>query len=295
MKGSTLGDKLDHRYKLQHRLYRNDWSNIDYSFSHQRDALDYASMCSCYPLIYGQTRVIDSLSGLVIATFNAGEGLKEPQHKPGMPPYKLQLRYTVTPKGETWGWLSRTFLSFDAALDFARRQIFPRNICDAVRVVKDGEVLATWIMADSISASKRETHHGDPAKTFVELKDPPRQTIPMFEQFKREFNEAERETRGLPKTMFGLPVKSVALDPAYSQSVVAFGNLPRLKFEESTIPGFDELVGRNTHLGETRHLFAEWFQRRFKTVFNLEIGLHCAMLEAFRAALAIRVVRPHQG
>jgi len=44
-----------------------------------------------------------------------------------------------------------------------------------------------------------------------------------------------------------------------------------------------------------REWFRQWMRSRFRTEYNDEIELHCAMFEAFRAAMEIRVLRAHQS
>jgi hypothetical protein len=250
------------------------------------------------------TRVVDNLDGRVVQTYSSGEGRLTPKQDPNR--YYLQLRYTVSDKGETWGWLSKSFLSFEAAIDFTRRQLLPRNICDAVRVIKDNHNFLTW-------------YYTEPAAVKFTTKDAPRSGV--FEDFLKKYypprNDAAdalaysmhsqraaveecakpctRDTngdgdcsrcappRGLPKSMFGIPVKEVDM------------NLGKTPFKFGPIPQYKEMGGQVLDTPRVREWFRQWMRSRFRTEYNDEIELHCAMFEAFRAAMEIRVLRAHQS
>lgn len=137
--------KAPKRYKIETRLQGENWVTDVNSFAELQDALDYASMLSCYPVIYGMARVVDNHRAVdcVMQTFGAGEGQLKPKVNPWGPRFSVQLRYTVSPKGETWGWLSKQFYSHGQALAFTRVHLFPRKICDVVRIYHGDEQVGT--------------------------------------------------------------------------------------------------------------------------------------------------------
>ena len=320
------GHKDSKRYIVQHRVYTSDsWMDVqNASFVAVNDALLYASMCSCYPVIYGMTRVVDTLDGRVVQTYSAGEGQLTPKQHPDR--YYLQLRYTVTPKGETWGWLSRSFLSFEAAIDFTRRQLLPRNICDAVRVIKDNHNFLTW-------------YYTEEAVTKFTIKDAPRSDV--FEDFLKRYYPRQPQN-GFLHEFNGKPVTYTPASPARPRNDAAdalayaaatcpkpcprdtngdgdcprcapaagHGGLPKTllgfpvevshstkgkHFVAGPIPNYQELGGRVLDVPRVREWFKQWFRGRFKTEYNENIEVHCAMFVSFRAAMEIRVLRQHQS
>lgn len=287
---------METRYKVQHRLQSDSWTDINHAFFARRDAFDYASMCSCYPIIYGMTRVVDTLDDSVLATFSAGEGLTEPLHKPGMPPYHLHLRYTVTAAGETWGWLSKGFDSVAKALAFAHHELFPRKICDAVRVWKDGKQLVEWHNRDGDPTDSLQRHLDHASRVVADM--PPWKRNILRNSGKPNVSEARKPVRNgaaqcdmedrIPERLTR-PQSRAELREHYEDGLrslrAAFdkaSNIPSITVFHTTKQMCDRSM---------RELFTSWLRSEFKQEYKQGMGLHECMLDAFRAGLASR----HQG
>lgn len=298
------------RYLVQSRLLGERWVDVENArFAELQDALDYASMCSCYPVIYGMTRVlsVDEYGARVdvVQTFSAGEGQMQPDVNERQP-FSIQLRYTVSPHIETWGWFSKRFSTREDALEFVKRHIFPRKMCDAVRIYHCNKHQVTYYSEEilkykSIHAVRDEAradrdhrrndaadvtayavHHGKKA-AFDESSPMNQSTGWLFESW------YENNRTSLPYSIIG--TARAAYREGFRQCEVQRS----LKGGVRAVVEPGKVKAEVNSIGKDAERFDAWMRERFNAPFNVKIDLHCAMLEAFRAGLQQGGARPHQS